>query len=306
MMSLLINAEIVKHQQVATGYWLLEFLAPKLVAKAKPGQFVHLNCAVKHAGTCLTSDPFLRRPVSIHRVDSERGTVSLLYKVVGRGTMLLSTKQAGDLLDVMGPLGQGFTLPTTDDRRLTTGIAVVAGGIGIAPLYFLVQRLLDDQIMPVIYMGARSAADLLAVAEIKALGQKERGHTTTPSPGTHPKGRVRGTRKSWNGPINLDVYLATDDGSAGDHGLVTALLTAHWDNINLIYTCGPKPMMRAVALLAKEKNIPVQVSLEERMACGVGACLACVCQIKAENKTTYKRVCADGPVFNAEDVVWES
>lgn len=258
-MSLIINGQITKHYQVNKEYYLLEFNASELAKIAQPGQFLHVKCS-------STTDPLLRRPISIHNVNRQQGTVRLLYKVAGRGTELLSTKQSGEYLDVMGPLGNGFNL-TNKERVL-----VVAGGIGAAPLLFLVQELVSRGIAPDVFIGSRSANDLLAVADIEKLG--------------------------------VAVKTATDDGSAGYKGVVTELLTNQLDNVDMIYTCGPAPMMKAVAMLAKEYNIPAEVSLEERMGCGVGACLACTCKIKVDNGSTYKRVCADGPVFNAEEVVW--
>ncbi len=253
-------ADITKQCQVAPSYYLLEFTAKQLALSAKPGQFVHVKCSE-------TQDPLLRRPISIHRVNREKGTVSLLYRAVGRGTKLLAAKKPGESLDILGPLGNGFQLPPPGSK-----VAIVAGGIGIAPLFFLTEELIAHDLLPEVFFGARSSADLPAKEQITALGVK--------------------------------LFLATDDGSAGRCGSVTELLAEHVEKFNCIYACGPYPMMKKVAEMSRGKGIALQVSLEERMGCGVGACLACSCKIKTAQGNSYKRVCTDGPVFNAEEVVW--
>ncbi|MBM7855142.1 dihydroorotate dehydrogenase electron transfer subunit [Desulfohalotomaculum tongense] len=260
-MSQLLKAKVTTHRQISSGYYLLEFSGAELAETARPGQFVHVKCS-------RTTDPLLRRPVSIHDVNKDRGTVRLLYRVAGRGTELLSVKEPGERLDVMGPLGNGFQLPDPGEK-----VAVVAGGIGVAPLFFLLRQVAAAGNDVKVFVGARSCRDLLAVDDIKGLG--------------------------------VEIQLATDDGSAGHRGPVTELLARGLKNIDRIYTCGPAAMMKAVAGLAREYNIPTQVSLEERMGCGVGACLACTCKIKTPGGSSYKRVCADGPVFNAQEVAWE-
>ncbi|MTI79781.1 MAG: dihydroorotate dehydrogenase electron transfer subunit [Firmicutes bacterium] len=259
-MSLLINATILSNNQLNNNHYLMKFNSGQLAAVAKPGQFLHVKCGG-------TTDPLLRRPISIHSVNKDDGVVGLLYRVAGKGTKLLSQKKPGEILDVMGPLGNGFTMPNTAEK-----VAVVGGGIGIAPLYYLLQKMTAENITCKAYLGARTAAELLVVENIKKLG--------------------------------IDIQLASDDGSTGFHGPVTELLKDA-PNIDRLYTCGPLPMMKAVAQLAGERGIPTQVSLEERMGCGVGACLACTCRVKTAGDNQYKRVCADGPVFNAGEVVWD-
>ncbi len=256
----LITADIIKHYRVAPQYRLLEFNAPELADQAKPGQFVHVKCGSTH-------DPLLRRPISIHRVNRMQGTVSLLYRIVGRGTELLSAKKQGEKLDVIGPLGNGFQVSPPGSSA-----AVIAGGIGIAPLFFLLSELVGRGCQPVVFLGARSANDLLLTEEIKALGVK--------------------------------LHIATDDGTIGHFGLVTDLLADQITKFDFLYACGPLPMMKQVAHIGERNAIPTQVSLEERMGCGVGACLACTCRIKTANGSIYKRVCTDGPVFKAAEVVW--
>lgn len=266
-MSLLLKAVVLEHRQISTGFYYMKIDVPPLAEIAKAGQFIHIKCG-------STTDPLLRRPISIHSVDRLRGIISLLYKVSGRGTALLAQLQPNDQVDLMGPLGNGFNLPLPG-----SSVAVVAGGIGVAPLFFLIQELIEKGMTPEVFMGARCAEDLLVKDKISALG--------------------------------VPVNLATDDGSCGHKGTVTELLAPRLNNngldkIDLLYTCGPLPMMKAVAILTALHNVNCQVSLEERMGCGVGACLACVCKIKVKNSdATYKRVCADGPVFNAGEVAWD-
>ncbi|MBO8136560.1 MAG: dihydroorotate dehydrogenase electron transfer subunit [Desulfotomaculum sp.] len=258
---MLLNGKLITHKNIAGDYYLMEFKSHELAEAAGPGQFVHVKCG-------STNDPLLRRPISIHKADKDKGIIALLYRVAGKGTRLLSLMEPGDLLDVMGPLGNGFQLPKPSEK-----VAVVAGGIGVAPLFFLVQLLVNAGNDVQMYIGARTSQDLLAVKDIKKLG--------------------------------VDVKLATDDGSAGYHGLVTDLLPEKLQKVDRIYTCGPFPMMKSVAYLANKYNVPAQVSLEEKMGCGVGACLACSCKIKINGESVYKRVCTEGPVFNAGEVDWE-
>ncbi|MEG6617107.1 dihydroorotate dehydrogenase electron transfer subunit [Peptococcaceae bacterium 1198_IL3148] len=259
-MSLIVTGTIVKQLQVATNYYLLEITAPQLAQLAQPGQFVHVQCSGN-------SVPLLRRPISINSVNRRSGTVTILYRVVGEGTRLLADKRVGDLLNVIGPLGKGFSVVSSSSK-----VILVAGGIGIAPLYFLLQELLAKGVKPTVLIGARTADDLLLISAIKALG--------------------------------VTIEIATEDGSAGVQGRVTELLPKYLPDTDMIYTCGPTPMMQAVALIAQQKDIATEVSLEERMGCGVGACLACSCKIKVGTGNEYKRVCADGPVFNAGEVCW--
>ena len=216
--------------------------------------------------------PLLRRPLSIHRVDKEK--IEMLYERVGKGTEILSQRKAGEFLDVIGPLGNGFTLPP---KNREFKAVLVAGGMGVAPLVFLAQRLATgkrksagDRIQ--VLIGARTKQQLLCEKEFKKLG--------------------------------CDVKIATDDGSAGFSGRVTgllerALLTQDYQR-TIVYSCGPKPMLRELVRICRKKLIPAQVSLEEHMACGIGACLGCV----VNTVGGYKRVCKEGPVFEAEKLIY--
>ena len=329
-MSLLSLAKIISQEQVAPGHYLLTFSAPEMAGLAQPGQFVHVRCGD-------TLDPLLRRPLSLHGIDRAAGTLTLLYRVVGRGTEILSRMQAGEVLDVMGPLGRGFYLDDpisevmerdkTEDQdqeganysKLSRPIEeaiVVGGGLGVAPLLPLVESLLQQGKPVTVILGARSADGLLRVEAFENTGAR--------------------------------VELATDDGSRGISGNVVDVLKTRFEQKGLnpdqqrerkgslsgwrdgicVYSCGPVPMLRAVWKLCADYQVPLQVSLEERMGCGVGACLACVCQVKlySENDETvksatetaaaaripavpgqpawkYARVCVEGPVFWGKEVI---
>ncbi len=266
-MSLQEFAQVKTHQEISPGHYLLTLRAPRITEVARPGQFVHVKCSP-------AMDPLLRRPISLHYINKAAGTITLLYHVVGRGTQLLSQVREGETLDIMGPLGKGFTLPDKPGHVL-----VVGGGIGTAPLLPLVEALLEKDHRVTAVMGARSEEFLLGIDQLAGLG--------------------------------AEVHLVTDDGSRGHKGFVTDLVERiiTGERVDFAYICGPTPMMKATSRLFIKAGIPGQVSLEERMGCGVGACLACVCkgQLPATSYTSfdYKKVCVDGPVFNLEEVVWD-
>ena len=250
--------KILKNEQVAPHAYKMTLLAPEIAKKAKPGQFVMVRAIDGY-------QPLLRRPLGIHRIIGQN--IVMLYEIVGEGTKFLSQKKAGETLDIIGPLGNGFDLRAT---------ILIAGGMGVAPLIFLAEKLKKQK--PLILLGAKTKTHILCEKEFKALG--------------------------------CDVKVATDDGSKGYKGFVTGLLKAtlcHPERSEgsnkrcVVYACGPKPMLKAVAVIAKQHNISAQVSLEEYMACGIGACLGCI----VKTKSGQKRVCKDGPVFNAREVIWE-
>lgn len=272
-MSQLVQAEITGHSSPAPGVYVLEFYAPQVAAEARPGQFVHIRCA---EGT----DPLLRRPISIHAVDRNSGLVRIMFQVVGRGTARLAEKQDG-VLDVLGPLGNGFggqALHNCINNACTENGAtvVMGGGIGAAPLFFLLQELAAGEAASrvKVLLGARSADQLLTMDQAVALGFK--------------------------------VQIATDDGSAGLRGPVTYLLAEELrQKTGYVYACGPAPMLKTVCTLLEQAGVPGEVSLEERMACGVGACLSCACRVREPGgDETYRRACVEGPVFKAGEVVW--
>lgn len=281
--------EVVMQEMVAPGCYRLIFFSPEIALLARPGQFVHVRITPG-------LDPLLRRPFSIHAVNGQTGGVALLYRVVGRGTRLLAEKKKGEFLDVIGPLGRGFTFPAAGQR-----VALVAGGIGIAPLYFFLQTLAGAGNFPDVLLGARTAEELLLVREVQEL----------------VNGGVRKEQLKNGRPDSIDgslcpspgrVMVATDDGSCGHRGPVTDLLARLLaeKKVEMVYACGPVAMLRSVSLLIEQFGVAGELSLEERMGCGIGACLACVCKTRQENGQdfSYRRVCLEGPVFKASEVIW--
>ena len=215
-------------------------------------------------------DPLLRRPLSIFKRDPLQGTVEFLYQVVGKGTAILAECQKGISLDIIGPLGQGFFWgPRARDLLL------VGGCIGVAPLLFSATAAACQGKKVTTLIGAQKKEQLLAVEEFEK--------------------------------ISRQVLLATDDGSLGYKGQVTQLLSDYLEDNrpDLIMACGPTPMLREVAREADACNIDCQVSLEESMGCGLGACRGCVRKTRQDGKSAYRTVCKDGPVFDAREVVWD-
>jgi dihydroorotate dehydrogenase electron transfer subunit len=205
---------------------------------------------------------FLRRPFSIHSVDKDANTIRLMIQVKGDGTHKLSLLAPGDTLDLLYPLGNSFTMPERGP------VLLVGGGCGVAPLLLLAKELNRKGILPVILIGGKSKNDLLEAPEYEKCGE---------------------------------VLIATEDGSAGEKGLVTdhPLLKTELNSFTRIYSCGPDPMMKSVAKIAAKNNIECEVSLENTMACGFGVCLCCVTPTVHGNQ----RVCMEGPVFNTKELV---
>lgn len=231
---------------------------PEIAAISKAGQFVHIR----------VPGFTLRRPISICEVDKQQGTLRILFDIRGEGTKVLAQAKEGDLLDVMGSLGNGFDLLDSGKKAV-----VVGGGIGVPPMLETAKRYGENATA---ILGFRSEDKIVLTEDFKA--QKNR------------------------------VMLCTDDGSAGHHGLVTDLLKERFteEKPDIVYACGPKVMLKFVAKMCEEYGVRCQVSLEERMACGVGACLGCATPIKAQDgSVTYLHVCKDGPVFEAERVVFD-
>ncbi|NQT32454.1 MAG: dihydroorotate dehydrogenase electron transfer subunit [Candidatus Omnitrophica bacterium] len=256
---------IISNKNIASDHFLLKIEAPFLAKNANPGQFV--NVKVKDNVT----DPLLRIPLGVHRVHSRE--IDLLYKVVGPGTELLSKRKKGEKLDVLGPLGNGFDLSSINDGRDKTAI-IVAGGHGVAPLVALAEEMAGKKIKIEVFAGHSTKKHIVCVKEFKKLGAK--------------------------------VHIATDDGTQGHKGHVTGLLNKHIKSgdydpgLATIYACGPRPMLSTLAKDVKRYKIPTQVSLDEYMACGIGACLGCA----VRTRDGYKLICKDGPVFDAGEVEW--
>jgi dihydroorotate dehydrogenase electron transfer subunit len=217
-----------------------------------------------------THDPLLRRPISLH---AREGTcLEIFFQVSGRGTALLARKKEGETLDALGPLGRGFDLTGEwRDRRAL----LVGGGRGIAPLLFLSRELLAKGADVKVLYGGKSLKDLPVRERFTAGG--------------------------------LDLACATDDGSFGHPGFVTGLLEAEIARRapNALFVCGPDLMMRAAAGIARARRIPAQISLESIMGCGFGACWGCVKRISKGDGGRWRKICEDGPVFAAEEILWE-
>ncbi|HAV43584.1 TPA: dihydroorotate dehydrogenase electron transfer subunit [bacterium] len=262
---ILSQIKVLDHQEITPSYHRMVLESPAIARGAQPGQFLHIRISDRH-------EPFLRRPFSIHRVRREKegqGEIEILYEVVGRGTEFLSKRQQGEYLDILGPLGNGFRIGS-EGRRIEKGALLIGGGIGVAPLVFLCEELITNHQLPVtVLLGAKSQDNLLCEEDFRKLGAL--------------------------------IKIATEDGSCGHHGLVTDLLPTVSPPSSPIYTCGPYPMLKAIARATQEYHLSCQVSLEAHMACGVGACLGC----GLKTRQGYKYVCKDGPVFDACEVIWD-
>ncbi len=260
-------ARIRANREVAPGFWRMSLAAPRVAARFKPGQFFQLR--IDPAG----NTPLLRRPFAPSEVD-DRG-FAFVYAVVGDGTRAMTSLKKGGRVQVLGPLGNGYRLPRRGARALLVG-----GGCGTPSLRFLAEVLSRRKVEIFTVIGARTACTLL---ERKALSR-----------------------------LSSMTAIATDDGSRGLHGHSVDATRLLLDEISakprpVIFACGPGPMLKGLAALAGERGLKCYVSLEERMACGFGACMGCVVPIRADNQDgyVYRRVCHDGPIFAAGDVVWE-
>ncbi|MDO4173305.1 MAG: dihydroorotate dehydrogenase electron transfer subunit [Eubacteriales bacterium] len=207
----------------------------------------------------------LRRPISI--CQAHDGLLKIVFAVKGDGTRWLSRRSVGDVLDILGPAGHGFDLTKLGDRPVCIG-----GGIGVPPMLYTMQAAKANGAQPSAILGFRNKDAVILEDDFQAIGT---------------------------------TYVATDDGSYGIHGFVSDVLKQHISEYTSVCCCGPKPMLRALAEIAAEAGIPCQVSMEERMGCGIGACLVCVCSLKhTDGSTRYGHVCKDGPVFDAKEVQW--
>ncbi|MBW3567511.1 MAG: dihydroorotate dehydrogenase electron transfer subunit [Proteobacteria bacterium] len=278
------DAEVIAHQAFPGEQYVLRVKAPKCAANALPGSFVHITC-----------DPALpmRRPMSIMRVSREDGWVEMLYKAIGEGTKLLAQRHVGDVVSVMGPIGIPFTPDPARPRALLIG-----GGVGIPPMVFIADHLRRDKATPwkpFVIMGS----------EVPFPFKVQPSSIMVPG---LPDGVIGGMplMDDWGFPSRL----ASLQGYAGCYeGYVTDLARAWLKSLDnaqrdavAIYACGPTPMLAAVAKLAREFDLPCQVSLEEHMACAVGGCAGCVVKVETDNGPAMKRVCVDGPVFDAYKV----
>lgn len=268
------QSQVISNTEVSQGYFRMRMTAPPAILGASAGQFVmvRVNKAI---------DPLLRRPFGIYDMgsfatpftDSGRQTfLEILYKVVGRGTGMLSDLHQGDSLEIIAPLGNGFEHGEEGEEKVLVG-----GGVGLAPLYLLAKELVKSHKVR-LFAGGRSKEDVLCITEFERLG--------------------------------VETYVATDDGTLGAQGLVTQVMMKHLASGDIpkrLFACGPFPMLRAVAGIAEEMQVSCQVSLEAYMACGMGACLGCV--VKGVNHSAetpdFRCVCKDGPVFDSVELSWE-
>ena len=242
----------------------LKIHSPGIAKKALPGNFCHLRV------NDLTF-PLLRRAFSFHRVEKERNSFELLFKVVGPGTGILSRKNPGERIYFLAPLGNSFSLPAKDENAV-----LLAGGMGIAPLFYLINSLLTKKFNPekiTLFFGVKRKDEYLMINEIVSTG--------------------------------IRLHLATEDGSSGYKGMITELFIQELQSRRFkakrtkFYACGPNPMLKRISEISRKFNLDCQVSLENHMPCGIGACVGCV----VKTSEGYKRVCKDGPVFDAREVI---
>ena len=250
-----VMAEIIRHTSLSDGIFDMTLKAEEIAKEAKAGQFisVYLNNKSK----------ILPRPISICGIDKEAGTLRIVYRTVGDGTKELSDYKEGEMVKILGPLGNGFT--QKDKKAILIG-----GGIGIPPMLELMKQLDCDKTA---VLGYRDS-DMFLKDEFEAV---------------------------------CDVKVATEDGSQGAKGTVIDAIEKYGVEGKVIYACGPMPMLKALAVYAEEHGMEAQISLEERMACGIGACLGCICKTKEKDHHTNvnnTRICKDGPVFDAKEVVF--
>lgn len=248
--------KIVSNKKITSRVYRLSLDAKDVIKKVKPGQFIHIRVSEG-------LKPFFRRPFSIFKAGKY---LEIFYDVVGQGTKILSERKTGEYLDVIGPVGNAFSMPPDDTKH----IIMIAGGIGIAPFMILSDKLKQKNYDMTLLYGARNKEYLFSLKEFKANGCK--------------------------------THISTDDGSHGVKGRVSELFSKIISKASdtIIYTCGPRPMMLSVQKFAKSKGIRAEASCEEIMACGLGACLGC----SIKTKLGYKTVCHDGPVFNLENLIF--
>ncbi|MDE0425902.1 dihydroorotate dehydrogenase electron transfer subunit [Candidatus Poribacteria bacterium] len=265
-----IHTTILSNEEVAEAHYLLRCECVEIAQYARPGQFIHVMIP---QGPGL----LLRRPFTIYTV--EGGEITMLYQIIGDGTKHLSEMPKGARLQVLGPLGNTFNFTPKPEPAILVG-----GGAGIASLMLLAVALRKNGIETIGLVGAQYHARLLSISDLESIG--------------------------------ITVHIATDDGSVGHHGYVTDLLTDLLKQRGsqgckpflhpTIYACGPHGMLAAVTKIAVGFEVPAQIAMENRMGCALGVCLGCVCPVRTgTNSFEYQRVCTEGPVFNAIDIVWD-
>ena len=274
------HAIVACNRPISSAYLHLGISAPAFPVTFRAGEFVMIRPS-------WVGDPFLPRAFSIYRISTRSSgagsppgdtppVIEILYKVLGRGTQCLSRMEPGQEIEILGPLGNSFTLPKDLEQAV-----LVAGGIGVPPIAALAAQVAQIRNSKFeirnleVFLGGKTSEDILCVKDFEEAG--------------------------------AGVHITTEDGSLGPRGLITDLLRpfliTHHGSRFTIYTCGPPGMLAAVARLAEESAVPCQVSVEANMACGFGACMGCAVEVKADGKS-YKLVCKDGPVFDSREIVW--
>lgn len=250
---------VISQKEIASEIFELTVEAQLVGEIEAPGQFIHIRVGNGW-------DPLLRRPISISSFDKTAQRFTMIYRRDGKGTMLLSEKESGMSLDILGPLGNGFPI---DEVRMGDTVLLVGGGIGVPPLYELSKQLSSKGVKVVHVLGFQTEGAVFYEEEFSQTGE---------------------------------TYVATVDGSYGTKGFVTDVINGLNFDFDCIYACGPTPMLRAME--ERYSNKKMFLSLEERMGCGIGACFACVCKIADDpSGVAYKKVCSDGPVFRAGEVL---
>ncbi len=248
--------QIINKSFLAKDTCSIEILCPEVAEVAKPGQFVHI----------LPTGFTLRRPISICDINSEKGTLRIVFIIKADGTKAISKLNEGELIDMLAPLGHGFTINESFNK-----VVLIGGGIGTPPMLPLAKIFGEKAI---VISGFRSAEAVILQNDFKNTG--------------------------------AETILCTDDGTMGIKGFVTEPLKELLEKggIDAVYSCGPTPMLKNISAIANESEVFCEVSLEERMGCGIGACLVCACKTKKDGEEHFAHVCKNGPVFNAKEVIW--
>jgi dihydroorotate dehydrogenase electron transfer subunit len=295
------QAIILENKKIINSYYKMKLSCNETLI-ASPGQFIMIKVSPSY-------DPFLRRPMSFYKINKKEGSFEILYQVVGKGTEIMSELKEGDSVDILAPLGRGFSIPEKMEMAI-----IVAGGIGVAPMVALAEEIQKrgkgqgarGKIS--VFIGGKTKDDILCVEDFERIG--------------------------------VDVNVATEDGSMGEKGTCVDLVRSSEFGVrssefgvrnlkirnpkSVIFACGPQGMLKAVVAIARDNDMSCQVSLDKRMACGTGACLGCVVKVKSQESGVgswesnhgsrlstldfrlYKCVCTDGPVFDAGDIDWEN
>lgn len=247
---------IAEKTAIARNIYSFTISCPEVAQIAVPGQFVHIRIG------SFT----LRRPISICGIDSVKGTLRIVFEIRGEGTSEIANLNKGDVIDMLAPLGHGFTV-NPDFKK----VILIGGGIGTPPMLPLAKAYGEKAVA---ISGFRNASAVILQEDFAAAG--------------------------------AETILCTDDGSAGIHGFVTQPLEELVKNggVDAVFACGPTPMLKRITEICRENSVYCEISLEERMACGIGACLGCACKTKRNDEEYFAHVCKDGPVFKAEEVLW--